>query len=67
MEELVDEIHAAPTADGADRILVPGELEWERYGRAMAEGIRLPPDVVASLREAAMIVDLDLDLDRRID
>ncbi len=61
MEELIDEIHAAPRADGVDRILVPGELEWERYGRAMADGINLPPDVVASLREAAIIVDLDFD------
>ena len=61
MDELIDEIHAAPRAAGVDRILVPGELEWERYGRAMANGISLPPDVIASLREAATIVDLDLD------
>ena len=61
MDELIDEIHAAPRAEGVDRILVPGELEWERYGRAIADGISLPPDVVASLREAATIVDLDLD------
>lgn len=61
MEELIDEIHAAPRADGVDRILVPGEREWERHRRAMTDGILLPPDVVASLREAASIVDLDLD------
>jgi ureidoglycolate dehydrogenase (NAD+) len=61
MEELIDEIHAAPRADEVERILVPGELEWERHRRAMAAGILLPPDVVASLREAASIVDLDLD------
>ena len=30
IEALVDEVHAAPTADGVERIYVPGEMEWER-------------------------------------
>lgn len=53
METLVDEIHAAPRADGVERLYVPGEMEWERHARSMEEGIRLPVDVVASLQEAA--------------
>jgi LDH2 family malate/lactate/ureidoglycolate dehydrogenase len=60
-EALVDEIHAAPQADGVDRIWVPGEKEWERYDRAMQAGIPLPSDVVASLRESASLVGLDFD------
>lgn len=60
MENLVQEIHDSPRADGVDRIYVPGEMEWERYDRAMREGISLPSDVVASLEEAATIVKLDL-------
>jgi ureidoglycolate dehydrogenase (NAD+) len=60
MESLVDEIHAAPRADGVERLYVPGEMEWERHGRAMKEGIRLPPDVWASLQEAAKMTELDL-------
>jgi len=63
METLVDEIHAAPRADGSERIYVPGEMEWERYDRAMQDGIRLPPDVVASVREAAALVGMDVDRD----
>ena len=59
METLVDEIHAAPRADGVERLYVPGEMEWERQGRAMQEGIRLPPDVVASLAEAGKMSGLD--------
>jgi ureidoglycolate dehydrogenase (NAD+) len=59
MEALVDEIHAAPRADGVERLYVPGEMEWERHGRAMTEGIPLPPDVVASLEEAAAMTGLD--------
>jgi LDH2 family malate/lactate/ureidoglycolate dehydrogenase len=43
-----------------DRIYVPGEMEWERYDRAMKEGIQLPPDVVTSLQEAAKMTGLDL-------
>ena len=39
----------------------PGEMEWERHARAMKEGIPLPPDVVASLKEAGALVDLDFD------
>ena len=61
IEDLVEEIHKAPRADGTDRIYVPGEMEWERCDRAMREGIVLPSDVVASLQEAAMMSGLDLE------
>lgn len=61
MEGLVEEIHAAPRADGVDRIYVPGEIEWGRYEQAMQEGIVLPSDVVASLKEAAAMVGLDFE------
>ena len=60
IEALVDEVHAAPTADGVERIYVPGEMEWERLTRAEASGVDLPSDVVHSLQEAAAVVDLDL-------
>jgi len=63
MDALIDEIHAAPRADDVERVFVPGEMEWERYDKAMTEGVRLPPDVVASLAEAAALVGLDIDRD----
>ena len=59
MESLVDEIHAAPRADGVERLFVPGEMEWERHARAMKNGISLPEDVVESLRKAAELTRLD--------
>ena len=31
VEQLIDEIHNAPKADGAKRIYVPGEIEWEKH------------------------------------
>ncbi len=61
VERLIDEIHAAPRADGVDRLYVPGEKEWENLDRSRRDGIALPPDVVASLREAAVIGRTDLD------
>ncbi len=65
MEALVDEIHAAPRAEGVERLYVPGEMEWERHARALREGIRLPADVVASLQEAGKMVGLDWQDDTR--
>ena len=51
IDHLIDELHAAPKADGVDRIYVPGEIEWERRRSALAHGIDLPADVVDKLRE----------------
>ncbi len=61
MEALVDEIHAAPLAEGAPRLRVPGEIEWERHERAMRDGILLPADVAQSLRQAAELSGLNLE------
>jgi LDH2 family malate/lactate/ureidoglycolate dehydrogenase len=59
--DLIDEIHASPRADGADRIYVPGEMEWARQAAAREHGVALPADVIASLREGTALVGLDLD------
>ena len=59
VQALIDEIHNSPKADGVERLLVPGELEWERHDRAMTEGIPLPIDVVESLKIAAELTGLD--------
>ncbi len=59
MDGMIREIKAAPKAQGADRIYLPGEMEWERRSRALADGIPLPPDVAASLRGLASDVGLN--------
>lgn len=61
MEELVDEIHQAPKADGVSRLYVPGEMEWEKHHSALKHGIPLPEDVIASLQKAADLAGLTLD------
>lgn len=53
LRALVDEIHSVKTADGVERVLLPGEREWANFRRARTEGIRLPADVVEKLRQAS--------------
>lgn len=53
VERLIDEIHAAPVAEGASPLRVPGEIEWSHYDRSLSQGIALPEDVVAQLKKAA--------------
>lgn len=55
LQGLIDEIHAAPPADGVERVLLPGEREWSNRRRALAEGINLPADVRAKLSSIAEI------------
>ncbi len=55
LQHIIDEIHAAPTAAGVDRVLLPGEREWANYRRAQTAGIELPNDVVAKLEEVARL------------
>jgi len=62
MDQTIREIRASEKAGGAERIYLPGEMEWERRDKALAEGMDLPEDVVASLRGLAQ--DLNLDLNR---
>lgn len=51
MDEMIREIKAMPLAPGAEEILLPGEPEARRRRRRLKEGIPLPPNVCASLRE----------------
>ncbi len=53
MRKLIDEIHSAPTAEGVERVLLPGEREWALHRRAQTEGINLPADVLAKLKAVA--------------
>jgi ureidoglycolate dehydrogenase (NAD+) len=53
MDDLVQRIKATPTAPGASRIFLPGEMEWDRRDDALANGIPLPEDVLVYLRNMA--------------
>lgn len=50
---LIDELHAVPTAAGVERVLLPGEREWNLFHHARKHGIDLPADVRDQLRQAS--------------
>ncbi|HLM19217.1 MAG TPA: Ldh family oxidoreductase [Acidimicrobiia bacterium] len=49
VDRLIDDVHASALAPGHDRVMVPGELEAERRGHRLVEGIPLPDALVAEL------------------
>jgi ureidoglycolate dehydrogenase (NAD+) len=61
LDAMIRDIRQTPKAKGAERICVPGEMEWEKRRAALAYGIPLPDDVRASLRGAASAVGLSAD------
>ena len=59
MARFAAEVRGAAPAEGTDRVRLPGDLEWERRRRALADGILLPDDVRGKLAEAGRIVGLE--------
>jgi LDH2 family malate/lactate/ureidoglycolate dehydrogenase len=60
MDRMIREIKEAPKVKGADRIYLPGEMEWERRDKALREGMQLPGDVVMNLKGLAEDTGVDL-------
>jgi LDH2 family malate/lactate/ureidoglycolate dehydrogenase len=50
LQSLIDEIHAAPKAQGSSGVLLPGEREWSRFHQSKSSGILLPTDVLDKLK-----------------
>ena len=53
MDSLIRFIRNAPKAQGADRIYLPGEMEWEARQRSLREGMTLPDHVMVRLEGLA--------------
>jgi len=51
LQGLIDEIHGVATAQGVERVLIPGEREWKAKRDAQSLGVPLPEDVRAKLRQ----------------
>lgn len=58
VDAMIREIHASPTADGVEKVLLPHEREWNLRRKALVEGIDLPSDVVGKLAGLADDVNL---------
>lgn len=50
MDSMCDDLRASPTLPGYDRVLVPGDKEFEAKADRLRNGIPLYPDVVESLK-----------------
>lgn len=61
MQYIIDQVHAQPTADGIERVLLPGEREWKLRRAAEKDGIALPEDVMAKLRTVSEEYDVRAD------
>ncbi len=59
MDAVIREIKGSPKAKGAERIYVPGEMEWERRDEALKHGILFPEAVVKNLCLAGADVGVD--------
>jgi ureidoglycolate dehydrogenase (NAD+) len=59
MADMRQELLSAPTAEGTDRIYMPGEMEWDRRDKAVVNGMELPEDVLISLRGLAEDLEID--------
>ena len=53
MDNLIRFIRNAPKAQGADRIYLPGEMEWGARERALQDGMILPDHVMVRLKGLA--------------
>ena len=60
IDAMVDELKACPPCEGSTEVLYPGELEWRREAKALAEGVELPAASVAELERAAKMAGVEL-------
>jgi ureidoglycolate dehydrogenase (NAD+) len=63
MDAMINELRNSPRAEGADRIWLPGEMEWERHAEAYANGLLLPDYVLVNLFTVAEQTGLVDDLE----
>ncbi len=62
VDGLVEEMHRAPRAKGVDRILAPGELEFEAEEAGRRQGVILDRDTRTNLASVAALLGVPLDL-----
>ncbi len=61
MAEAIGFIAGHPTVDENGRIFLPGEMEWERYEKSVAEGMVLPDLVAQNARALADLIGYDFE------
>lgn len=65
LQEYTDLIHRTPLREDSKQILVPGELEINRYKSALESGILLPPDVAENLLALSELAGIELNMEKK--
>ena len=61
MEQMVKELESAPLAKNAPKIFVPGEMEWTKREKALAENrLELAENMAENLEKAAALTKTSL-------
>ena len=61
MEQMVKELESAPLAKNAQKIFVPGEMEWTKREKALAENrLELAENMEENLEKAAALTKTSL-------
>ena len=61
MEQMVQELESAPLAKNAQKIFVPGEMEWAKREKALAENrLELADNMAENLEKAAALTKTSL-------
>ena len=63
VDTMIDELKRSPVADG-QRVLYPGELEFEREQEARQNGVSLPDASVQELRRAAELTHVSVNFEQ---
>jgi len=58
--ELVSQVTGSPRAEGVERLLLPGQLEAERFAASAEHGVAVDGSTLSSLRETADLVGASL-------
>jgi LDH2 family malate/lactate/ureidoglycolate dehydrogenase len=58
--EFAAQILASPPAPGVDRVMLPGQLELERFRSARMDGIPMSSSVMQSLEETASAAGVEI-------
>jgi ureidoglycolate dehydrogenase (NAD+) len=61
VDNMIRSIRQAPKAKGSAGVFLPGEMEWQKRRKALADGIPLPEDAMESLRGLAEDVGIEAD------
>lgn len=62
MELWIDAIHSSPTTPGVEKVLIPGEIEWQQEQMHNEQGIEIDHKIIELLKESLQKYNISSDL-----